>query len=116
MNAGVTTISSPSRIISLPSPSCLGSVSSTYFISSPSNPINRFLFSSTPSNNTFDFINFIVFDMKLLPLDLCLGQVYDTAQLLESANGSRVRLTKIMFDGYLSHTTTFNRKGADRIS
>ena len=54
--------------------------------------------------------------MKLLPLDLCLGQVYDTAQLLESANGSRVRLTKIMFDGYLSHTTTFNRKGADRIS
>src|SRR5205809_7629514 len=105
MNAGVTTISSPSRIISLPSPSWLGSVLSTYFISSPSNPINRFLFSSTPSNNTFDFINFIVFDMKLLPLDLCLGQVYffiekqneipyDTAQILESANGSRVRLRK----------------------
>ena len=43
--------------------------------------------------------------MKLLPLDLCLGQVYffiekqneipyDTAQILESANGSRVRLRK----------------------
>jgi len=29
-----------------------------------------------------------------------------TAQILESANGSRVRLTKIMFDGYLSHTVT----------
>ena len=39
-----------------------------------------------------------------------------TAQILDSANGSRVRLTKIMFDGYLSHTATFNRKGADRIS
>jgi len=29
-----------------------------------------------------------------------------TAQILESANGNRVRLTKIMFDGYLSHTVT----------
>ena len=29
-----------------------------------------------------------------------------TAHILESANGSRVRLTKIMFDGYLSHTVT----------
>jgi predicted transcriptional regulator len=29
-----------------------------------------------------------------------------TAQILESANGNRVRLTKIMFDAYLSHTVT----------
>jgi predicted transcriptional regulator len=29
-----------------------------------------------------------------------------TAQILESANGNRVRLTKIMYDGYLSHTVT----------
>ena len=29
-----------------------------------------------------------------------------TAQILESANDNRVRLTKIMFDGYLSHTVT----------
>jgi predicted transcriptional regulator len=29
-----------------------------------------------------------------------------TAQILESANGNRVRLTKIMFDGYLSHAVT----------
>ena len=28
------------------------------------------------------------------------------AQILESANGNRVRLTKIMYDGYLSHTLT----------
>jgi predicted transcriptional regulator len=29
-----------------------------------------------------------------------------TAQILESANGNRVRLTKIMYDAYLSHTVT----------
>jgi predicted transcriptional regulator len=29
-----------------------------------------------------------------------------TAQILESANGNRVRLTEIMYDGYLSHTVT----------
>src|SRR3989441_11649668 len=29
-----------------------------------------------------------------------------TAQILESANCNRVRLTKIMYDGYLSHTVT----------
>jgi predicted transcriptional regulator len=29
-----------------------------------------------------------------------------TAQILESANGNRVRLSKIMYDGYLSHTVT----------
>lgn len=28
------------------------------------------------------------------------------AQILESANGNRVRLTKIMYDAYLSHTLT----------
>jgi predicted transcriptional regulator len=28
------------------------------------------------------------------------------AQILESANGNRVRLTKIMYDVYLSHTLT----------
>ena len=28
------------------------------------------------------------------------------AQILESANGNMVRLTKIMYDGYLSHTLT----------
>jgi len=28
------------------------------------------------------------------------------AQILESANGNRVRLTKIMYDVYLSHTIT----------
>jgi predicted transcriptional regulator len=29
-----------------------------------------------------------------------------TAQILESANGNGVRLSKIMYDGYLSHTAT----------
>jgi predicted transcriptional regulator len=29
-----------------------------------------------------------------------------TAQILESANGNKVRLSKIMYDGYLSHTVT----------
>ena len=29
-----------------------------------------------------------------------------TAQILESANGNNVRLSKIMYDGYLSHTVT----------
>jgi predicted transcriptional regulator len=29
-----------------------------------------------------------------------------TAQILESANGERVRLSKIMYDGYLSYTVT----------
>jgi predicted transcriptional regulator len=29
-----------------------------------------------------------------------------TAQILESANGNRVRLTKIMYDAYLSHNVT----------
>jgi predicted transcriptional regulator len=29
-----------------------------------------------------------------------------TAQILESANGNRVLLTKIMYDGYLSHAVT----------
>ena len=29
-----------------------------------------------------------------------------TAQILEIANGSRVRLSKIMYDAYLSHTVT----------
>jgi predicted transcriptional regulator len=29
-----------------------------------------------------------------------------TSQILESINGNRVRLTKIMFDGYLSHIVT----------
>ena len=28
------------------------------------------------------------------------------AQILESANGNRIGLTKIMYDVYLSHTTT----------
>ena len=28
------------------------------------------------------------------------------AQILESANGNGVRLTKLMYDGYLSHTMT----------
>ncbi|MFZ0511801.1 MAG: winged helix-turn-helix domain-containing protein [Candidatus Nitrosopolaris sp.] len=28
------------------------------------------------------------------------------AQILESANGNRIRLTKIMYDGYLSHAMT----------
>jgi predicted transcriptional regulator len=28
------------------------------------------------------------------------------AQILESANGNRVRLTKIMYDVFLSHTLT----------
>lgn len=28
------------------------------------------------------------------------------AQILESANGNRVRLTKIMYDVYISHTVT----------
>ena len=28
------------------------------------------------------------------------------AQILESANGNRIRLTKIMYDVYLSHATT----------
>ena len=28
------------------------------------------------------------------------------AQILESANGNNVRLSKIMYDGYLSHTVT----------
>jgi len=28
------------------------------------------------------------------------------AQILESANGNRVRLTKIMYDAYISHTVT----------
>jgi predicted transcriptional regulator len=28
------------------------------------------------------------------------------AQILESANGNGVRLSKIMYDGYLSHTAT----------
>ena len=44
------------------------------------------------------------------------------AQILESANGHRVTLTKIMYDGYLSHAVTkeylmlLNRKGSGRIS
>ena len=29
-----------------------------------------------------------------------------TAQILETANGNGVRLSKIMYDGYLSHTAT----------
>src|SRR2546428_12094759 len=29
-----------------------------------------------------------------------------TAQILETANGNAVRLSKIMYDGYLSHTAT----------
>ena len=29
-----------------------------------------------------------------------------TAQILESANGNNVRLSKIMYDGYLSYTVT----------